>query len=293
MEARPRVSTNSKKLIAEIEDRERCLDTRGRSPWPAPSSPSTIRAKAKIERGFVRPEDMPKTRKAKKTRMVLVLPATKARRNSPLVSPPLSSRGLTAHKICGSCGNTARCARTRALPPSVYALVLDVFRHRHDTALKLFSDSAIAAARGRLDRVPASRSRPRKPGASVSLALPPISGAGGLEQDQAVLLDLLTFCAACTLNGVQMKADRPDAPRLAHAGQLAAVLHLDMTAWFTADPPKTTSIASARFKYSKPCGRRDNSPRHRPGKSSRRPNLPNSPRAETAATGWLPLPLRQ
>jgi len=54
-----------------------------------------------------------------------------------------------------------------------------------------------------------------------------------LEQDQQVLLDLLAFCMARTVNAVRAKKDSPDDPRFAHADRLAATLKLDMTAWFT------------------------------------------------------------
>lgn len=54
-----------------------------------------------------------------------------------------------------------------------------------------------------------------------------------LEQDQLVLLDLLAFCMARSVNAVRMKKDGADDPRLNHADRLAAALKLDMTAWFT------------------------------------------------------------
>jgi ParB family chromosome partitioning protein len=54
-----------------------------------------------------------------------------------------------------------------------------------------------------------------------------------LEQDQQVLLDLLAFCMARSVNAVRTKQDRADDHRFAHADRLAATLKLDMTAWFT------------------------------------------------------------
>src|SRR4051812_48214489 len=54
-----------------------------------------------------------------------------------------------------------------------------------------------------------------------------------LEQDQSVLLDLLAFCVATTVNAVQTKNDRLDSARLQHAKALASTLCLDMKAWFT------------------------------------------------------------
>ena len=57
-----------------------------------------------------------------------------------------------------------------------------------------------------------------------------------LEQKQGVLLELLAFCAATTINTVRLKGDRPDGERLQHADRLAAAyLKLDIKAWFTPD----------------------------------------------------------
>jgi len=54
-----------------------------------------------------------------------------------------------------------------------------------------------------------------------------------LEQDQQVLLDLLAFCMARSVNAVRTKKDGADDHRFAHADRLAATLKLDMNAWFT------------------------------------------------------------
>jgi ParB family chromosome partitioning protein len=54
-----------------------------------------------------------------------------------------------------------------------------------------------------------------------------------LEQDQQVLLDLLAFCMARSVNAVRTKKDSPDDPRFRHADRLAATLKLDMSVWFT------------------------------------------------------------
>lgn len=56
-----------------------------------------------------------------------------------------------------------------------------------------------------------------------------------LAQDKAVLLDLLAFCAATSIDAVRGKSDRPDAGRLGHADKLAAAVDLDMKLWFTPD----------------------------------------------------------
>jgi ParB family transcriptional regulator, chromosome partitioning protein len=49
----------------------------------------------------------------------------------------------------------------------------------------------------------------------------------------ATLQGLLTFCIAQTVNAVLLKGERPTCPRMTQAGTLAALLNLDMAAWFT------------------------------------------------------------
>lgn len=50
-----------------------------------------------------------------------------------------------------------------------------------------------------------------------------------LAQTQDMLLELLAFTAALSVNAVQAKHERADSPRLAHADRLAEALALDMT----------------------------------------------------------------
>ena len=58
-----------------------------------------------------------------------------------------------------------------------------------------------------------------------------------LAQPEAVVIDLLAFCAAQGVDAVQAKHDHAEAPRLHHADQLAEALGLDMAQWWqpTAD----------------------------------------------------------
>jgi ParB family chromosome partitioning protein len=54
-----------------------------------------------------------------------------------------------------------------------------------------------------------------------------------LAQQQDMLMDMLAFCVAQTVNAVQLKTNRPDSTRFEHASRLADALQLDMAAWFT------------------------------------------------------------
>ncbi len=62
-----------------------------------------------------------------------------------------------------------------------------------------------------------------------------------LQQDRAVVIDLLTYCAAQGIDAVRGKAERPSAPRLTHADALAGALALDMRDWWS--PTKDSYLA--------------------------------------------------
>jgi ParB family chromosome partitioning protein len=182
-------------------------------------------------------------------------------------------------------------APDKGLAAVVYALVLDVFRHRHDTALT-FSATAQSLQRVEgstaFERLEAARENwgQRIPGTPADI------WQWCLEQDQAVLLDLLTFCAACTINSVQVKTDRPDTPRLVHAGQLAAVLHLDMTSWFTPTAENYFNRIS-KLQILEALQEARQQPPAPAWANLKKAELAALAAREIAATGWLPLPLRQ
>lgn len=275
------------KLIAEFEDRD--------GVWTCDQLAVAgavvfidYQGKAKIERGFVRPEDMPKTGKAKNANTSAASGHEDGADQPAGLSASLVE-SLTAHKSAALAASLLD-APDVGLAAVVYALALDVFRHRHDTALKL------SATVQSLQRVEGSTAFQRLEAARETWGQR-IPGTPGdiwkwcLEQDQAVLLDLLTFCAACTLNAVQMKSDRPDAPRLVHAGQHAAVLHLDMTAWFTptadnyfnrvSKPQILEALQEARQQPSAPAWEK-----------LKKAELAKLAEREVTGTGWLPALLR-
>jgi ParB family chromosome partitioning protein len=288
LQACPRLD-DLEKLIAEIEDRDGVWTTDQLAVAGAVVS-IDHQGKVKIERGFVRPEDMPKKiGKAKNANACAASGNEGESEHSAGLSASLVE-SLTTHKSAALAASLLD-APDKGLAAVVYALVLDVFRHRHDTALKL---SATVQSLQRVEgstafqRLEAARETwgQRIPGTPADI------WTWCLEQDQAVLLDLLTFCAACTLNAVQMKADRPDAPRLVHAGQLAAVLHLDMTAWFTPTAENYFNRVS-KIQILEALQEARQQPPAPAWEKLKKAELASLAARETAATGWLPLPLRQ
>jgi ParB family chromosome partitioning protein len=138
--------------------------------------------------------------------------------------------GLTAHKSVAIAATLLDSPEV-GLASVVYAMVQDVFDHRVSSSVQVRTSS---------------QSLQRVEGSAAFQALEQARESWGeqlpgnpddlwdwcLKQEQSVLIDLLTFCAASSVNAVQLKADRPDGERLAHAGKLASALKLDMTGWF-------------------------------------------------------------
>jgi ParB family transcriptional regulator, chromosome partitioning protein len=186
-ETRPRLD-ELEKLISEIEDRD--------GVWTSEQlaiAGAVVfidhQGKATIERGLVRPEDMPKTGKTKKANAS----SAPGNENELEQSAGLSAslvESLTAHKSAALAASLLE-APDKGLAAVVYALVLDVFRHRRDTALKL------SATVQSLQRVEGSTAFQRLEAARETWSRR-IPGTPAdiwqfcLSQEQAVLLDLLT-----------------------------------------------------------------------------------------------------
>ena len=284
--------------LDEVGDRIEKLNASREKVWPAETlaiAGAVVHldhsGKAEIVRGLVRPEDMPKkTGKSEATAPDGTAPgdgedaeAGRAEFSAGLVE------SLTAHR---SAAIAARLLEfpDKGLAAVVYTMVLDVFEHRHDTALKVSASSQSlhrvegSAAFKALEEARENWGQrlPGKPGDIWQWCL---------EQDQSVLLDLLTFCAACSINAVQTKSDRPENDRLDHAGKLAAVLQLDMKAYFTptaenyftriGKPQILEAIQTAKGQPPAPAWEK-----------LKKAELAQEAERQIAGTGWLPEILR-
>jgi ParB family chromosome partitioning protein len=112
-----------------------------------------------------------------------------------------------------------------------------------------------------------------------------------LAQNRDTLLELLAHCAACTVNAVQMKHERPDEPRLKHARALADALKFDMTQWFTTTAAnffsrvrRTTIVAALTEAKGMPA--------RRSWEKLKKAEFAALAEREIAGTGWLPPLLR-
>jgi ParB family transcriptional regulator, chromosome partitioning protein len=110
-----------------------------------------------------------------------------------------------------------------------------------------------------------------------------------LAQPQDVLLELLAYCVARTVHGVQSKADNR-AARLQHADALAGALDCDMSKWFTATAENfflrvsKSKIADALTEPGKPVTI--------DGLKRKKAELAALAETEIAGIGWLPEPVR-
>jgi len=218
------------KLISEINNRDAIWTPEQLAVAGAVVS-INHQGKVDIQCGLVRPEDIPKRAAKPKGAKTSRTSATdgEAEQAAGLSSALVES--LTAQRSAALAASLLD-APDKGLAVVVYAMVMDILGHQQDTALQ------VSGKAQSLHLVEGSKAFQRLEDARETWGrriprLPCDVWRWCLGQDQAVLIDLLTFCAACTLNAVQMKADRPDCPRLHHAGQVAVALQLDMTAWFT------------------------------------------------------------
>ncbi|MCU1336679.1 MAG: parB-like partition protein [Bryobacterales bacterium] len=244
-----------------------------------------------IERGFVRPEDMPKEgKKAKAAQTVGPDGQPGGESRLPDLSAALTE-SLSAHK------SAALAAELAAQPDIALAVVV------HGLAARVLLDVSvekrglqIAAHPQSLHRIEGSKAFERMEAERKNWreAIPKSADAlwaWCLEQKQETLLKLLAFCAAATVNAVQGKSDRPEGDRLKNAAALAMALKLDMKAWFAPDAANYfTRIAKPRILDALKEGR--NQPNAPAWEKLKKPELAALAERELAGKGWLPEMLR-
>ena len=248
-------------------------------------------AKASVERGLVRPEDVPKkSAKAKASKPDDAGTAGSEADPSSSLSAALTET-LTAHKSAAL--SAALLQRPDiALAAVVHAFALEIVLDGHAVESSL----EISAAPQSLRRVEGSKAIAEIEAARESWGQQIPGTPDGfwgwcLEQDQAVLLDLLAFCAATTVNAVRVKSDRQDSGRFRHATMLTSALSLDMKAWFT---PTAENYFSRISKPQILAALREakGMPPAPAWEKLKKAELAAVAERETSGTGWLPSPLR-
>lgn len=240
-----------------------------------------------VERGLIRPEDLPKA-SAKE----------KARRGDPAMeaeaAPGYSAaliESLTAERSAAISAEVLQ-RPDIALAAIVHAFALRVFHGNGSATTSL----EVVASPQSLHRVEGSRAfvhieaarqrwAERLPGCADAL------WSWCLDQDQSVLLDLLAFCCATSVNAVEAKKQDRDGARLAHATLLASALSLDMAAWFT---PTAANYFGRVSKAQILDALREarNAPPAPAWEKLPKPALATLAERELSGTGWLPPLLR-
>jgi ParB family chromosome partitioning protein len=185
--------------------------------------------KTEILRGLVRPEDMPKRKPEKRE--------TAAADESGKPQPPALSASLaedlTAQKSAALAAALAQQPDV-ALIAVVHGLASQVLLNAHDAALQVSaSNQSLQRAEG--SKAVAQMDATRETWLRNVPATPEDLWTWCLGQEQSVLLELLAFCVACTVDAVRRKNDRPDCARLQFADMLGVAVGLDMKEWFAPD----------------------------------------------------------
>ena len=191
-----------------------------------------------VERGLVKPEDETGERTDRDRGGAGVL------RHPPGVPAPGSRPGqalsdrlvedLTAHRTAALCAVLAGNADI-ALTSVVHALALPIFYpHEDESCLEISLDCTplSSSAEGIAESKAVAELEARR--SQWSRRLPDDAEAFWdwlLAQDAAMRLDLLAFCAGCSVNAISKRHERSEV-RLAHADRLAGALGLDMTQWW-------------------------------------------------------------
>lgn len=237
-----------------------------------------------IDRGLVHPDDVERSEP----------PAPQATKRDRTALPATLVAELTAHRTAALRMELARNPGV-ALAATVHALALSLFYPGATSSL------AIRASSENLDRdakapddCPAHAAM-AEAGTRWGDALPGDAAVlfdWCVAQPQDVLLDLLAFLAACSINAVQAKEDRPGCDRLTHAGALATTLGLDMHGWWQ----PTASGFYSRLSKAQLKQAMDEAPvpslgDHVFGRMTKQEAVA---RVATAldGSGWLPAPLR-
>ncbi len=244
--------------------------------------------KADIHRGLVRPGDMPK----KSAKPESSGDAETAGETEPAFSLPASlTETLTTHRSAALAATLANSPDV-ALAAVVHQLAGELFHGRSHGGSCLELD----ASSGFIDKAEGSKAfaeieRLRENWGERIPGDPETFWAWCLEQHRDILLELLAFCAACSVNAVRHKTDRPDCDRLVHADVLAQSVALDMKAWFTPDAGNYFSRIS-KAGIIQALQEAKGTPPAPAWHGMKKSELATLAQREIAGSGWLPELLR-
>jgi ParB family chromosome partitioning protein len=242
---------------------------------------------ADITRGLVRPEDVRKLSKAKTTPDGNDDGTAKQRTLKPGLPAKLLEQ-LTCHR-------TAAIAAELIDRPAIglatiaYCFALELFGNGktcvHVSLRRQLHDAVEGSAA--FERIGQARAR----WADTIPGTPDDLWTWCLEQERDVLIDLLTFCAAMSVDAVVRKRGSMDSgTSLSHADDLALELGLDMTKWFTPSAENYfRHVSKAQILAALQETKGEIAPAWHKSKKN---ELASIAERQIAGTGWLPEILR-
>jgi len=284
--------------LNEISDRIDAINETRENVWPAETlaiAGAVVRisysGKLDIDRGYVLPADRPKKAPATKT-------VTNADGSVETVevaeTPTLPAsliESLTLHKTAAISAELIN-RPDIALAALVHTLAVQEFLggSSGNTCLQIFATSKSMGGVEGTKAFNAMTSAEENWGSNIP-GTPDGLWTWCLEQDQPVLLDLLAFCMARTVNAVRTKRDAAGDHRFAHADRLADILKLDMTAWFTPTAENYfAKVSKTGILEALTEAKGDIAPAWTKAKKG---ELAVIAERQVAETGWLPAPLRK
>jgi ParB family chromosome partitioning protein len=169
----------------------------------------------------------------------------------------------------------------------VHALVLNTFRHLGNTCLRISARSqSFTSVQGSpaLQRIEEAREA-----WGEQIPVEPVKlWEWCLEQPREILIELVTFCAAMTIDTVVLKRDGATVSMLAHADKLAKAVKLDMTHYFapTADN-YFSKVGKAEIIHAL-----EEAGATLPGASMKKADMAKYAERCLAGKGWIPKLLR-
>ncbi len=183
-----------------------------------------------VERGLLRPEDAPAEGPPSRPKAGAV---AKPKREDGLSDRLVED--LTAHRTAALRAILAGNADV-ALAAVVHALALPLFYpHRSESCLELdLKGEGLERSAEGIEDSTAAKALAERHEAWLRALPQEVEGLWDwlLVQDTATRLDLLAYCAGCSVNAVKTAQERTDGERFIHADQLAATLDLDMAQWW-------------------------------------------------------------
>lgn len=263
--------------IAELEHREKAYSPETKS---IAGALLTIRHDGTLEvmRGLVRPEDVPEGEE--------VIASSKLKERPEFSSALVES--LTSARSA-AIGAALSASSVAGLVCVVHALTISVFS-RYAGEGKLRISGSVSYYSGESKGYDALQEaynewEERLPKKQSDLFF------WCMTQRQSTLLELLAFCAGCTVDAVRKKEDRSDSDRFTFANALADALSLDMTQWFTPTAENYFSRVG-RDSIVKAICEAKSVPAKRSWQKQKKSELAALAEREVAGTGWLPESIR-